>query len=198
MSAFATEIVQLCRACVVGNVKEVGELVTKHPAIINATDSEGFSPLLLATSYNMVSVVRVLIANKAAINQFDLAHKCSPLLLAAQCGHAEIAELLLEAKASANTRLEHVSPLILSAKKGHTAIVEALVEARANVNFVAASGMTALYAASREGFADVVDVLLAHGGGDSIEQDTDSYTPLLIAACVPCRAVSCRAVPCRV
>ena len=122
MSALAAEIVELCRACVVGDVARVGELVKKHPPIVNATDSEGFSPLLLATSYNMVGVVRVLIASKAAINQFDLAHKCSPLLLAAQCGHTEIATLLLAANASANTRLDHVSPLILASKKGRAGL----------------------------------------------------------------------------
>jgi ankyrin repeat protein len=80
----------LCRACVVGDVARVSDLVTRHRSALNATDSEGFSPLLLSTSYNMVGAVRVLVAHKASVNQFDRAGKCSPLLLAAQCGHGEV------------------------------------------------------------------------------------------------------------
>ena len=183
MSQFSSEIVELCRACVVGDVAKVGTLTAKNKSIINASDSEGFSPLLLATSYNMVGVVKILIANKAAINQFDLAGKCSPLLLAAQCGHADIARLLLDARASPNTRrLDYVSPLILAAKKGHADIVESLIEARASANFVTSEGMTALYAAAREGLLDIVEMLLRHGANECLEQCKDGYTPVLIAS----------------
>jgi len=182
MSKFADEILALCRACVVGNVAKVDTILSKNQRIVNATDGEGFSPLLLATSYNMVSVVELLLARKAAINQFDLAGKCSPLLLASQCGHAKIANILLAAKASPNSILDYVSPLILASKRGHIDIVEALVEARADVDFIATDGMTALFAASREGHTDIVDSLLRNGAERTMEQDRETYTPMLIAS----------------
>ena len=178
----AANIAALCQACVVGDVAQITTLLTTDSGIVNATDVEGFSPLLLATSYNMTAAVSALISSKATVNQFDLSGKCSPLFLAAQCGHVEITQMLLKARASPNTALDHVSPLILACKKGHLEVVECLIEARGSVNFTTQDNMTALYTASREGFDDVVAILLSHGATKSMELDCDSYTPLLIAA----------------
>lgn len=176
------DIAELCNACVMRNIARVTEIVSRNSDFVNASDSEGFPPLLIASLYDVPSAVKILITNKASVNQFDLSKKCSPLLIAAQGGLVEITEILLEASASPNCNLQDVSPLLLASKRGHTEVVELLLENQASVNFTTPEGMTALYSATREGHADVMAMLLRNGAADTIETSVESYTPLLIAS----------------
>ncbi len=120
----------------------------------------------------------------------------TPLMRAAEAGHAEIVKFLLEAGADPNTTGGElfsfgVSPLMLAARSGHTETVRALLDAGAQVSaqqssfkrnrLVPDSGDSALHEAAQHGHKEVVRLLIAHGS-DPAKRSRQSGDALTAAA----------------
>jgi ankyrin repeat protein len=131
-----------------------------------------------------------------------------PLTEAAQFGHLEVVEVLLEAGADPNAlmTLEKIkkfsnrvyelilddyspeeaktnfvySPLLFASEKGYPGIAEALLEAGADPHIKGPGYLTPLHKAARSGNVEVLKVLLEHGGDVNIY--TSASTPLGQAA----------------
>ena len=106
----------------------------------------------------------------------------TPLMLAAQNGHADVVEILLELGASANILDEEErTALHHAAKNGEGAVVNALLDAGAPVAAVDAYGQTPLHAAAEAAYEDAARLLLAAGAVPDTPDHIFDSTPLHLA-----------------
>lgn len=131
----------------------------------------GGTALLAAVLHNQIEVVKMLISSGAEVDAgtwFD----DSPLHLAAENGHGELATILLEAEAIVDiTRGGNGSALCVAAMRGHAEVVKTLLDAGADIT-IRYQGSTSLMLATRHGHRDVVKLLVARGadvGGHNLE-----------------------------
>lgn len=90
----------------------------------------------------------------------------SPLYIAAECGHIEVARLLLERGAIVDTPggENRQSPLLVAAEKGYMPMVSLLLDYGANCHYkTEQEGYTALMLAAKRGHTDLVFWLLEAG-----------------------------------
>jgi len=86
---------------------EIFNLLLEKKCDINLTDEvNGNSPLMLATSLNMVNIVKALIKEGADVNLADWSSK-TPLHCAAAAGFGEVAKALVDAKAEVKAEDEN-------------------------------------------------------------------------------------------
>ena len=123
------------------------------------------------------------------------------LHLAAQKGHSQIVELLLEAGTDVNIaeRDDHsynpndedygydylcngMTALHWAASEGHSTVVELLLEASADKHAADDSGSTALHFAATRGHSEVVKLLLEAGAHKDVVVDDYQVTALQLAA----------------
>ena len=108
----------------------------------------------------------------------------TPLIIAAQNGHAEIVAKLLAQGADVNAAASDGSTaLMLAAQNGHTETVSALL-LRKDINVdakISAYRLTALFLAAQNGHAEIVAKLLARGA-DVNAVRSDGSTALMLAA----------------
>ena len=98
----------------------------------------------------------------------------TPLLLAVEESHKEIAELLILKGANVNAKNQNeVTPLHWAAARGHKEIVELLIAKGADVNAKSDDGTTPLHFNNKE----VVELLIA-ASADVNAKDDDSLTQL--------------------
>jgi len=132
----------------------------------NSRDESGRTLLEGAAFSGNAELVRILIDAGVAVNASDNAddkHRWTPLLLAAQMGHADIAEALVKAGADAN----HAGPggwnaLMQASYFGHLDIARILIPFT-NVNYRAKDDETALMLARWACHPDIVKALLNAG-----------------------------------
>ncbi len=92
----------LIKAATLGDTKEVKRMILLG-ANVNARDSEGSTPLMLASRKGFLEVMLALL--KAGANIEDRYLKTPALIQAAQFGHVEAVRLLLAAGANVNIRV---------------------------------------------------------------------------------------------
>ena len=149
-------------------------------ADINNSDSNGFSPLMIASHCNQVELARMLIDEGA--NLHDTNNKGhSPIMLASQQGMAEVAEVLVSAGASVD-RADVIgfTPLMYASQQGHANVAHVLITAGASVNYAASNGCSALIRASQGGHARVAEVLIT-AGANVDQSDINGCTPFMWA-----------------
>ncbi len=112
----------------------------------------------------------------------------TPLLLAAEYGHKEIVDLLIEKGANVNTVcVDNHSALYYAAQNGHIEIVKTLIDKGADVNLLSKDEVsTAILAALYKGQTEVVKLLLEVGADIHLSHKL-SYDPLFAAirSCKP-------------
>jgi ankyrin repeat protein len=128
--------------------------------------------LMLAASRGSTDELRRLLEQGTDINTPDRVG-WTPLSVAAEIGHADMARLLLEAGANPNIRYTgwiplapphgEFTPLMGAAKHGHTEITKLLLEQGAQVNARDFYRTTALFHAVRGDSADSVRLLIKAG-----------------------------------
>jgi len=106
----------------------------------------------------------------------------TPLMIAPQHGHKELASLLIQkgAKIEATTA-EGITPLMLAAVDGHKNLVSLLIDKGANIEATTVYGFTPLMLAALKDHKDLVSFLIEKGANIEATNQQDQ-TPLMLAA----------------
>lgn len=149
-----------------GEVAAAKALIEKDPALVEARDSRGMTPLHYAAHGGDADLVNFLIDKGAKLDARD-AGSGTPLHFAAMNGRDEAAVALLKRGAAVEARDDYQrTPLLLCAReRGQLSTARVLVEAGADVNAVDKFGSNALELAAWRGKGEVVDYLLDKGAG---------------------------------
>ncbi|KAF8538048.1 ankyrin repeat-containing domain protein [Trichophaea hybrida] len=143
-------------------------MLIDHGVNVNSTRSEDrLSALQLATMGNRADVMRLLLDNGA--RDFDMSYrKGTPLLIAAERGHEEAVQVLIDYGADINLPSRHQHALEMAAIASQTHMLRLLLRNGADINApsfiqIFTVGESALYFAIREGFQPAVRVLVEAG-----------------------------------
>lgn len=190
------------------NIHKINELIAKS-VNVNCIDDLGYSPLITATEFNQVDVVRLLIEHGANVNFFSNNKKSvnqTPLMVAAIEGYYDIAEILLDNNADPDlSPKNNDGPIIQAALNKNFQVVRLLANRGADVNVVTlittiniADGNptldTPLHYAAEAGDAETVEYLLKHEADPDL-QEAFGYTPLHLA-CVESHINTARVLLC--
>jgi ankyrin repeat protein len=107
----------------------------------------------------------------------------TPLSMAAQNGHLEVAKLLIICGANVNqaTRQDGFTPLCIAAQYGHLKVAKLLIKSQADVNQTNEYGGTPLHIAVMLDHLELAKLLIKHKANVN-QADTSGATPLFIAA----------------
>ena len=160
---------------------DVVSLLLERGVDMEAKDSNGCTPLLIAVSRGCRDVASLLLergANKEAKNKGG----CTPLHLAASSNHKDVVSLLLERGANKEAKnKDGWTPLYAAASRGCTDVVSLLLERGVNKEAMNENGWTSLHAAASSGYKGVVSLLLDRGAALETS-DQNGSTPLHAAA----------------
>jgi len=111
---------------------------------------------------------RIIVVGTALVinfaDGFNVQNSNSPLLAAAEGGHSEVVDLLLQAGADLNgNNSTGYTPLCAAAHNGHVPVVQKLLEAKAEIEKPTFRGDTPLILAAGKGHSEVVKILLGAG-----------------------------------
>lgn len=163
-------------------------LLLEFGANVELTNSQGMTPLSLASARGHCDVVRQLVAAGASLGRTDTSGHCS-LVHAARNGNLNVVGYLLACDwlikdAERDIELPEAAQqaLTASAAQGHVEIVEYLLDmSEVNANLLdSLTGETALTVACSNGCTAVVSALLSRGGAANVVNRKD-MPPLLLA-----------------
>ena len=190
-----------------GNEIKIRELLKTNPTVVNVTDENGVSAVLLAVYHGRNNIAQLLIASGLALNIFEasatgstprvrellnnepeLANAFSPdgftpLGYASFFGNLETARVLLDKGAQINVPSNNflkAVPLRSASVAGHLEIAKLLIDRGADVNALGDGGMTPLHEIAGVGRIEFAKLLLDHGANINAKGN-DGKTPLTIA-----------------
>ncbi|KAF5018994.1 hypothetical protein F66182_9012 [Fusarium sp. NRRL 66182] len=143
-------------------------------------DPTNFSPLALASYFNLHQTVQDLLNHKT----FDSSAKDQALIWASMNGHLEPLKLLLDSGANPNYKHPGLSTTALTAAAEHGQLdcVKALLsDARTDPNMPGGNNKGALSFACVNGYESIVDLFLGHPNHHVEESDTSQTTPFIWA-----------------
>lgn len=161
-------VVTVCGAtaleiAVQNNHRNVARLLLSHGAKTNITGESGLPPLLIAADRGHIGCVDVLLKYKADVVMAYGDENDTALHFAADGGHKEMIEMLLDAGSDVNAvnKLGYTS-LAIAAHKKHHAIARLLLERGAYVDARHDADGTALVMAVKNLDLEMVQLLLDH------------------------------------
>ncbi|GMH36815.1 hypothetical protein BSKO_04688 [Bryopsis sp. KO-2023] len=125
--------------------------------------------------------VKKLILKGADLASTQGEMKFTPLHFAAQEGHAEVVEILIQQGAKVTQTAGGLTALYMAARNGHLDVVKILVEAGADVDAQTEDGRSALFLAAQKGHLQIAKVLIKAGATVDLRIDQEA-TPLIVAA----------------
>ena len=151
-------------AAMQGNRDAVRALL-KQGADVNAAQGDGMTALHWAARNGDAELAQMLVYAGANLKATTRMGGYTPLVVAAEHGHAPVIAALLAAGADPKGAIQNqATPLMFAAASGDSRAVTMLVEAGADVNAAEdAKGETALMFASAFGRVDAIKALLKHG-----------------------------------
>jgi len=156
-------------------IRNIQAMIQNSPDLINAPDSDGYTPLQLAAAKGQLTVAKYLLDHGADVNGRNRYR--TALYAAAENGHKAMVELLLARGADVNA----FRSLYQAVSKGFNEVAEVLLANRADVNLAGVNGESPLDAAARTGNTELVQSLIRHGA-DVNAKDVNGETPLAFAA----------------
>ena len=153
-------------ACRQGNLQKINELYQANPAVVNAEDHKGFTPLVLAAYNDQPAAVDFLLEKGAEVNP-PAGSGNTALMGVCFKGFTEIAAKLLSAGAEVNqTNSSGATALTFAATFGHLAIAEMLLKKGADVNIRDARGKSPLDHARLQENWPMYDLLRPYANND--------------------------------
>ncbi len=180
-----------------GNLEQVTQFLSQHPALANAHAENGLSAVLLAAYYRHPDVARLLAERRHDLDIFEasaigdlervksllsdhpeLANAFAldgfqPLGLACFFGHYDVARFLIERGAEINSpsrNPQKVMPLHSAAANRSLEIARLLLEHGADPDARQEGDFTPLHEAAANGQLELVSLLLAHGADVNLGQ----------------------------
>ncbi len=143
-------------------------------------DSNGRTKFYWASACKMVSYITSnsdsVIINKAKDNG------ATPLFVAAENGHLEVVQILIDAGANKEAANDHgATPMFVAAENGHVEVVQTLIDAGANKEAAINHGVTPMFVAAQNGEVDVVQILIDAGANKEAATNLGT-TPMFVAA----------------
>jgi hypothetical protein len=158
---------RILEAARTGDLEEL-KVLLKRRDVKYLSDSEGVTPLDLASMNGHTEVVELLLANGASCDgsrTHSTTDNRPPLSIAALNGHKEVVKLLLANRARVDYRdSEGRTALHEVAASGDKELAELLLSNKADVNAEDRKGMTPLCYAEAKGHNDLAELLRLHGG----------------------------------
>ncbi|KAH9228613.1 hypothetical protein K456DRAFT_1729013 [Colletotrichum gloeosporioides 23] len=159
---------------------DVVSLLLGRKADINATNSIGQTPLLLAAKDGHEQIVQLLLEQGADHKIADKRLGMTPLAAAAANGHSGTVALLLDKGADVDARNKKRETAVFdSIRASSLTTIQLLLNHNANVN-AAHSGRTPFFCAIQETNLEAVELLIAHGAS-TLEKNTLGELPLQYA-----------------
>jgi ankyrin repeat protein len=151
---------RLFKATKQGDLFGAQRLLVRHPRLVHARDSGGYTPLLWAAKRGHISLVRLLLAKGAQVNVRNN-WRNTPLHWAAYNGHLAVVARLLKAGADPNAREREMghTPLHDAAWKGRRRVIALLLKAGARPDLKNKRGQTPRQIAQRHGHWTVARLL---------------------------------------
>ena len=140
-----------------GDLKVIKEFYEKDANSINSTNAQEYTPLILATYYNQLEVVKYLIQKKVKLNGEK--GSSTALQAASYKGFKEIAQALLEYGADPNIEdANGTTPLIYATQFKHIEIVKLLLKNGADKNYTDPSGNSAVDYAQKLQITEAIEL----------------------------------------
>lgn len=141
-----------------GTVAEVKELMAKNPDVINQTNDNGFSPLILACYRSNVEVANFLIDNVKDINYKS--QEGTALAGLSVKYNKDLVEHLLKKNADPNIAdPTGATPLFWAVKFGNKELAELLLKHKADKSIKDSQGMTPFEYALQTNNTDLINLL---------------------------------------
>lgn len=164
-----------------GDLDRIRGLLGNDPALANAKDPQGRTPLHYACERGDKPIVDLLLTRGAELNAKD-GRGDTALLLAAQAGKSKIARTLITKGASVDVaNLAKWTPLHWAASGGQVETAKMLIKKGGKVDAKAWNQETPLYFAARNGHKRMVAYLI-EAGADVQAKTAQGDTPLVPAA----------------
>lgn len=140
------------KSIITDDYQSFSKMLTDTPNLAQQYDlyNEINTPLHIATCHNRVQMVADLLAADAPPDSLNLKHQ-TPLMIAAESGHAKIVELLID-KGAKTKDIDGVAPLCQAAFYGHEKIVDLLLKGGADPNETTKDGKNALHHATMSSY----------------------------------------------
>jgi ankyrin repeat protein len=161
---------------------QLAQLLYERGANVDVQGHSKRTPLYGASGDGSLEITQWLLNRGADPNTPGETYRLAPLHLAANCGHIEVARILLRYNADRNPQnTTGLTPLHLASRAGHPEVVRLLLEHGVDANTQDSAGKTSLHKASANGYHDVARLLLEHGV-DVDALDKHLSTPLHLAS----------------
>jgi ankyrin repeat protein len=167
------------------NYVEIAKLLIEKGVDVNAKaelNAIGYTPLDLAIKLDYVELVHLLLENGA--KPTTAKENLKIFYWAAEKGHLEILNLLLESEPAFNLNIMDYNGftlLALAAKQGHVAVASLLLAKGADPNMPTEDGFTPLHWAADNGHLELVNILLDKGANLHAAANQDGFMPLHLA-----------------
>ena len=157
------------------------EIKSAIHAAINASDSDGMTPMHLAAKLGHAEVINTLINSGADVNK-PAAGGETPIHIAAERGCVAAIKALITPGIDINKQADdNTTPLYTAAYFGRVDAIKTLIDNGADTNQPSFDGATPLHVAADRGYVEVIKALISPRT-DINKQTDDGITPLYVAA----------------
>lgn len=152
-------------------------------ADVNATNNEGWTPLMFAIQNRCnLEIIKMLLNAGAKVNIKDNLHGMTPLMLAALCDETDIIPLLIEHGAEVNTKDSDEVTALMYAVPYNPKAIKILVDYGADVKVIDDIGRTLMHKAADQAKQPEIIKILVELGVDINTIGKLDMTPLMSAA----------------